>query len=386
LDDLKRRAAAALNVGYRQISILSGERCLEGKDSISAALGDEDPTQLSVLVVAAAKVYKSDVNRAYQEVGFLKQQPITFPPPTDINVNMLPFKLGKKESLPAYLQGYWPLISACRVQDEELGKVGYLTVQEGHVEKGSAQRRPGLHTEAPGVVLSKGRVVSILAKWGHGRGFRGGPKQSRRAPRRTLEEFIAEAEAQGSEPNYDEFDFEDELDDEDSSFCWTANVTQGGIYTASTVARSTRAWDMRFAQLSDIAGPLGDLEHVRTLLGAGTELDANTLYWLTDATPHESMVLEESTYRQYFRLVTSEVSIWYSAHSSENPKGVRPDPKVTQVVAHDKFLDLARQARLLEESDLRKDEVWDLHAKERGLGTEGEEIDALLDRLKLDIR
>eukprot|EP00439_Symbiodinium_sp_Y106_P027044 s5042_g3.t1 len=178
----------------------------------------------------------------------------------------------------------------------------------------------------------------------------------------------------------------DELDDEDSSFCWTANVTQGGIYTASTVARSTRAWDMRFAQLSDIAGPLGDLEHVRTLLGAGTELDANTLYWLTDATPHESMVLEESTYRQYFRLVTSEVSIWYSAHSSENPKGVRPDPKVTQVVAHDKFLDLARQARLLEESDLRKDEVWDLHAKERGLGTEGEEIDALLDRLKLDIR
>eukprot|EP00439_Symbiodinium_sp_Y106_P001620 s172_g1.t1 len=90
-EDLKRRAAAALNVGYRQISILSGERCLEGKDSISAALGDED--------LCEALVWK--------------QQPITFPPPTDINVNMLPFKLGKKESLPAYLQGYWPLISAC---------------------------------------------------------------------------------------------------------------------------------------------------------------------------------------------------------------------------------------------------------------------------------
>ncbi|OLP93781.1 hypothetical protein AK812_SmicGene24276 [Symbiodinium microadriaticum] len=96
LDDLKRRAAAALNVGYRQISILSGERCLEGNDSISAALGDEDPTQLSVLVVAAAKVYKNDVNRAYEEVSFLKQQPVSFPPPTDINVNMMPFILGKE--------------------------------------------------------------------------------------------------------------------------------------------------------------------------------------------------------------------------------------------------------------------------------------------------
>ncbi|CAE7818380.1 unnamed protein product [Symbiodinium microadriaticum] len=119
------------------------------------------------------------------------------------------WKEGGQESLPAHLQGYWPVIEACRVQDEELGKVGYLTVQEGRVEKGSAQRRPGLHTEAPGVVLSKGRVISILAKWGHGRGFRGGPKLRRRAPPQTLEEFIAEQEAQGNEPNYDEFNFED---------------------------------------------------------------------------------------------------------------------------------------------------------------------------------
>ena len=54
-------------------------------------------------------------------------------------------------------------------------------------------------------------------------------------------------------------------------------------------------------------------------------------------TPHQSLPLETSTYRQFFRLVTSEVSLWYRDHSTPNPLGVQPDPALTKVVAGDKF-------------------------------------------------
>ena len=54
-------------------------------------------------------------------------------------------------------------------------------------------------------------------------------------------------------------------------------------------------------------------------------------------TPHQSLPLETSTYRQFFRLVTSEVSLWYRDHSTPNPLGVQPDPALTKVVVGDKF-------------------------------------------------
>jgi len=61
------------------------------------------------------------------------------------------------------------------------------------------------------------------------------------------------------------------------------------------------------------------------------------LYWLTDRTPFESLPLQEAAQRQFFRIVTSQVSLWYADHSTVNPLGVRPDPAVTQVVRGDKF-------------------------------------------------
>ena len=54
-------------------------------------------------------------------------------------------------------------------------------------------------------------------------------------------------------------------------------------------------------------------------------------------TPHESLPLETSGYRQFFRLVTSQVSLWYRDHSTPNPLGVEPDPQITRVVVGDKF-------------------------------------------------
>ena len=54
-------------------------------------------------------------------------------------------------------------------------------------------------------------------------------------------------------------------------------------------------------------------------------------------TPHESLALPQGAYRQFFRLVTSQVSLWYKDHSTENPLGVEPDPTITRTAVGDKF-------------------------------------------------
>ena len=49
------------------------------------------------------------------------------------------------------------------------------------------------------------------------------------------------------------------------------------------------------------------------------------------------MLLEQDTFRQYFRIVTSNVSFWYKDHSTPNPRGVVPDPSITKTVVGNKF-------------------------------------------------
>ena len=51
---------------------------------------------------------------------------------------------------------------------------------------------------------------------------------------------------------------------------------------------------------------------------------------MSDVTPHESVPFAEAAHRQYFRLVTSSVSVWYAKHSTANPLGCQPDPSITR--------------------------------------------------------
>ena len=51
------------------------------------------------------------------------------------------------------------------------------------------------------------------------------------------------------------------------------------------------------------------------------------------------MVVQERSYRQFFRLVTSQVAFWYKDHSTPNPLGVEPDHTITRTVIGDKFSD-----------------------------------------------
>ena len=82
-----------------------------------------------------------------------------WPPPQGLNVNMMPFEVGNVHSLPARLHGYWDVLERMDSRltynngrrHETMPKIAYLTIDERGVPKGRSQRRPGLHTETPGV-------------------------------------------------------------------------------------------------------------------------------------------------------------------------------------------------------------------------------------------
>ena len=95
----------------------------------------------------------------------------------------------------------------------------------------------------------------------------------------------------------------------------------GGIFVCSNVSDSTAVWNCQvFDYDGEVIRKHGNLEHCRSLLGAPSKvLEAGELVWMTDRTPHESLVLKEGTTRQFFRLVTGEVCAWFTAHNTPNP-------------------------------------------------------------------
>ena len=261
-----------------------------------------------------------------------------FPATTHANVNMLPFIMGDISSLPKELHQYFPMIEACNVEPEQIGKVCYLTVQESDVLAGGTQRREGLHIEAP-PAGNQGPGGMLLYHWGGG--TFGGGAEGKDRPR-------------------------------------------GGIYMASNVANSTAVYDAQVnvepmhpgppqgadgriaswasdcdgfypaghIQTVATVGEHGDIEHLRPLL-QDTEfhLFPNTIYWMTDRTPHEALPTQAGTHRQYFRLVTSEISVWYRFHSTANPKVALPE--TVKVIEGSKFM-TARDRRALQRDDQRK--------------------------------
>ncbi len=54
----------------------------------------------------------------------------------------------------------------------------------------------------------------------------------------------------------------------------------------------------------------------------------DTLYWITDRTPHEALPVKNNTYRQFFRVVANKIGVWWKEHSTENPFGILPDARI----------------------------------------------------------
>ena len=138
------------------------------------------------------------------------------------------------------------------------------------------------------------------------------------------------------DPDEDSYEDPDEDTDEESDEEIPVYVMEGGIYIASSISDSCKAWNCSVEQ--EAIGHYGDIEHLRSVLpGEGEVLEPGQLYWITDKTPHESLQLKQRTYRQFFRIVTCDVSLWYKDHSTANPLGVEPDPDVTKIVIGNKF-------------------------------------------------
>lgn len=312
--EVRDRLAAMLGFPSAQVQIFFGTDKLEDELCIADAVrkvATEGVTDEGTIVVNAVNIpydFQKHVVRYGPHPGrtgkgkgkavltprwqaFARLGKVRFPSPSDISINMMPFIIGDPNSIPEEYQQYLPLLETCDAYRSERGRIGYLTIQESLVRKGQSQRRPGLHTEAPGLVLLPGgegiRVVS--SHWGMG------------------------------------------------DFCGEYDNLKGGIYMASSLSQSCRVWNVQIDNPGEVTGHLGDIEHFRELLEAGSTMDANELFWITDRTPHESLPVKEGMYRQYFRFVTSGVTVWFENHSTKNPLGIRPDPRVTHVISGDKF-------------------------------------------------
>ena len=196
---------------------------------------------------------------------------IDFPKPQDIIINMMPFIIGDKNSIPAEYNHYYDVLTKCPVAKSEIGKVGYLTITETEVKANMSQRRSGIHTEK-----------HPASNWG---GTGGG------------------AWGNGSHNN-----------------------GYTGIFMSSTVDNSCRLWNKHI----ETPGLMGDCSHLESELGGAIFVRKNELVWMTDSCPHESMPVKKNIYRQWFRFVTSEVDLWYKDYSTENRLGVQPACKILE--------------------------------------------------------
>eukprot|EP00957_Ditylum_brightwellii_P075342 5724983-Ditylum_brightwellii.AAC.1 len=200
---------------------------------------------------------------------------------------MLPFIFGDKSSLPSSVQCYYDCIEKCPYPKDYIGKVGYLTVHESYVEAGASQRREGLHVEAPGSFPGAAFTPGIEHSWGMGLFF--GP-----------------------------------------------DTYEGGIYMASSRKNTSEVWDALVQKdVPGIVDKHGGCENLRFLIGPGTKLKSNQLIWMTDCTPHQAIPQEKSGIRQFFRVVTPNISHWFAAHSTPNP--LVPLPENVILVESNKF-------------------------------------------------
>jgi hypothetical protein len=112
-------------------------------DSMLQKLRGQTKSLLKYIVDMSGADYDPSVWGIVPDQAHTVAQGVRFPPPTGIQINMLPFIIGDRTSLPEEFHGYWPVIMACNVDPSYSSKVGYLTVHESLVAPGKTQRRGG---------------------------------------------------------------------------------------------------------------------------------------------------------------------------------------------------------------------------------------------------
>lgn len=106
---------------------------------------------------------------------------------------------------------------------------------------------------------------------------------------------------------------------------WGSIEEDKGIYMASNDG-ACNIWDEMVEERDEFGACVPK--------GNPKKMNAGSLYWMTDKTPHEALVSEVGFKRQFFRLVSEDVSLWFSQHNTPNPKGIIPSCKI---VDYNKF-------------------------------------------------
>lgn len=217
-----------------------------------------------------------------------------FPPSKNININMMPIKSHCAESIPTFLDQYIGLINYCSNFCDR-NKTIYLTIQESIVEPCKSQRRPGVHIERPGVVKYGGKMLIRDMK---------------------NKEYLEKKKPLAWGLGYCD---------------WNDDIPIDGIFMMSSVANSCQIWPVQIQNPEQVSDVSGGIEHMRPYLGQPYKLKKNELVWFTDTTPHESLSIdtEKPIYRQFFRLVIGDISVWYSKHNTPNPLGILPDAPIS---------------------------------------------------------
>jgi hypothetical protein len=199
-----------------------------------------------------------------------------------ININMMPFIINDPKSIPEKFGRYSEYIDKVLkcVATELTGTIGYLTIQESFVKKDKTQRRPGLHVDAPRIPLKEQQYYS------------------------------------------------------NGTYSWGGGL-HGGIILSSNVSDSLEIYPCVIKD-DDLIGYFGDVSNIKELLPKSVKNEANKVYMITDHTPHESLPVEESCVRQFFRIVVGKVDVWYKLHSTENELGIKPNES-TRIIHDNKF-------------------------------------------------
>ena len=251
---------------------------------------------------------------------------IEFPSPKGININMMPFYMSyefKHTFLPRYLKQYFEkLIKPCLRNDRsQQNTICYLTIKESIVDKDKTQRRPGLHVESPGKILITPDDPDDFEE----------------------EMILMESDRKGGGKCEQEEYYQGGW----GGGMRTRTNCYDGIYMASNVGETCAVWDCKVGRDRededgvdrDVIGHLGDIEHLRGCLPEDKKMlmKGNRLYWITDRTPHEALPMRETGKRQFFRLVSNAVNVWYEEHSTPNPNGLMPDEGRVKIIKGSKF-------------------------------------------------
>lgn len=269
------------------------------------------------------------------DVAFIRElDRVRFPEPTNINVTMMPFVAScsfAETKLPEYIRPYAAMISAVVQssfgynninQKRAEGKIYFLTVHEYQTTGPEEDSRR----------CSRLRTVNL------GKTTRNRKRETTKAIKRSADDDGAFGIASSSSAGAGSCDLiickhhSNRRRMKNDATCHS-----GGIYVASSTPNSQRVWDCKIeadpSTGEETIEKGGDINHLRMFLPVGDalELEGNTLYWMTDRTPHETLPLECGNH-QYFQVVTSQLSAWFTDWYSNNPNGVKSDQSITAII------------------------------------------------------